>query len=198
MDFWDKRFNQGEYVFGKKPAAALVAHEELLIPQGETLVVADGEGRNSVYLASKGFKVSATDYSSVALEKAKKLAQEKNVAVNFKVEDIYNINLRNKKYDNVIGIFIQFIPPHQITSILKSLQRLTKIGGTLFIHGYTPEQVELGTGGPPDKQHMYTKAMLANIFSEGTVLVNREYNDYISEGKGHHGESALIDFVLQV
>ena len=58
--------------------------------------------------------------------------------------------------------------------------------------------MELKTGGPPDKQHMYTKAMLANIFSEGTVLVNKEYHDHISEGKGHHGGSALIDFVLKV
>lgn len=198
MDFWDKRFNQREYVFGKNPAAALVTHEELLIPHGETLVVADGEGRNSVYLAGKGFKVFATDYSSVAIEKAKKLAEENNVTVNYKVEDIYDINVRDKKYDNVIAIFIQFVPPHQITSVLNSLHRLTKVGGTLFIHGYTPEQVELKTGGPPDKQHMYTKAMLANIFSEGTVLVNKEYHDHISEGKGHHGGSALIDFVLKV
>ena len=114
------------------------------------------------------------------------------------MENIYDINVHNKKYNNVIAIFIQFVPPQQITSVLNSLHRLTMIGGILFIHGYTPEQVELGIGCAPDKQYMYTKAMLTNIFSGGTVLVNKEYQNHISEGKWHHGESALINFLLQV
>ena len=198
MNFWDTRFNQEEYLFGKQPAAALVKYKNLLIPRGETLVVADGEGRNSVYLANKGFKVSATDYSKIAVKKAKKLAQEKNVWVNFQMRNIYDINVNTKIYDNVIAIFIQFVPPPQITSVLKSLYKLTKIGGTLLIHGYTPEQVKLGTGGPPDSEHMYIKLMLAKIFSEGKILVNREYQNHISEGKEHNGQSALIDFVLRI
>jgi hypothetical protein len=114
------------------------------------------------------------------------------------VRNIYDINVNTNEYDNVIAIFIQFVPPAQITPVLKSLYELTKIGGTLLIHGYTPEQVKLGTGGPPDPEHMYTKVMLAKIFSEGTILVNREYQNHISEGKGHNGQSALIDFVLRI
>ena len=76
MNPWDKRFERDEYIFGKKPADALVKLEHHLVPKGQTLVVADGEGRNSVYLASRGFDVTATDYSTVGLAKAKALAEE--------------------------------------------------------------------------------------------------------------------------
>ena len=84
---WDKRFSIEDYLFGTEPAQALVKLEKYLIPKGETLVIADGEGRNSVYLAGKGFKVTATDYSKVASKKAKALAKSQNVKVNYKTID---------------------------------------------------------------------------------------------------------------
>ena len=90
-NFWDKRYADADYLFGTKPAAGLIALEPHLVAGGKTLVVADGEGRNSVYLASRGYKVRATDYSQVAQEKAKALAKAAGVDVDFVLSDIYMI-----------------------------------------------------------------------------------------------------------
>ena len=114
---------------------------------GKTLVIADGEGRNSVYHASRGYDVRATDYSQVAQEKAKALAKEAGVDVEFVLSDIYDAGWSDEAYDNVVAIFIRFVPPERMGEIFTALARAIRAGGTLLIHGYTPEQVSLGTGG---------------------------------------------------
>ena len=194
---WDERFSIKDYLFGAEPAQALVNLEHHLIPQGDTLVIADGEGRNSVYLASKGFRVTASDSSVVANIKAKALAASLNVEVNYKVEDFFDINWSAKQYDNIVGIFFQFVPPEKITEVLISLRAATKKGGTLLIHGYTPQQIELATGGPKDASLMYTKELFEDVFETVEVLVNKEYQMHLNEGSGHKGLSALIDFVAK-
>ena len=194
---WDERFSIEDYLFGAEPAQALVKLEHYLIPQGDTLVIADGEGRNSVYLASKGFKVTATDASTVANVKAKALAASRNVAVDYQVEDFFDIDWSAKQYDNIVGIFFQFIPPDKIKQVLTALRTAIKKGGTLLIHGYTPQQIELATGGPKDVSLMYTKELFEDMFENVEILVNNEYQMQLTEGSGHNGPSALINFVAQ-
>ena len=194
---WDERFSIEDYLFGAEPAQALVKLEHYLIPQGDTLVIADGEGRNSVYLASKGFKVTATDASTVANIKARALAASQNVEVDYQVEDFFDIDWSAKQYDNIVGIFFQFIPPDKIKQVLTALRTAIKKGGTLLIHGYTPQQIELATGGPKDVSLMYTKELFEDMFENVEILVNKEYQMQLTEGSGHNGPSALIDFVAQ-
>ena len=195
MNPWDQRFQGDEYVFGTEPAKALVKLEQYLVPDGTTLVAADGEGRNSVYLASKGFKVTATDYSKIGVVKAKRLATERNVYVNYIVEDIFERDWPSEQYDNVVAVFIQFVPPAQMIKVLTGLATSVKPDGTLLVHGYTPTQVEFGTGGPPNPEHMYTEAMLRDIYQHLDIQVCEEYIDTLNEGRGHSGKSALIDLV---
>ena len=194
---WNKRFSIEDYLFGADPAQALVKLEHYLIPQGDTLVIADGEGRNSVYLASKGFKVTATDASTVANIKAKALAASQNVEVNYQVEDFFDIDWSAKQYDNIVGIFFQFISPDKIKQVLMNLRSATNKGGTLLIHGYTPQQIEWATGGPKDVSLMYTKELFEDVFEPEEIRVNKEYQMQLSEGSGHKGQSALIDFVAK-
>ena len=194
---WDERFSIEDYLFGAEPAQALVKLEHYLIPQGDTLVIADGEGRNSVYLASRGFRVTASDSSTVANVKAKALAANQNVEVNYQVEDFFDIDWSAKQYDNIVGIFFQFIPPDKIKQVLTALRTAIKKGGTLLIHGYTPQQIELATGGPKDVSLMYTKELFEDVFESVEILVNKEYQMQLSEGSGHKGQSALIDFVAK-
>ena len=194
---WDHRFSGEEYLFGIEPAQALVKLEKYLVPKGRTLVVADGEGRNSVYLATKGLDVVATDFSEVGIDKAKALAAQKNVDVDYRHCDIHEQDWSAEKYDNVVAIFIQFVTPSEIKKIFEGLQSAVKLGGTLLIHGYTPEQVKYGTGGPSNPDHMYTEELLASSFANMSIKLNRAYYAEISEGTGHSGQSALIDLVAE-
>jgi len=194
---WDERYSIDEYLFGKEPAQALLRNEEHLVSGGTTLVIADGEGRNSVYLAKKGFKVTATDNSIVANQKAKSLAVSENVQVDYRLEDFFDINWSEKNYDNVIGICFQFVPHHLIDNVLMDLRSATKKGGTLLIHGYTPTQLKYGTGGPKDKSLMYTKDTFTNLFHESEIFKLEEYEAIINEGIGHSGLSAMIDFIAK-
>lgn len=194
---WDERYSIDEYLFGKEPAQALLRNEEHLVSGGTTLVIADGEGRNSVYLAKKGFKVTATDNSIVANQKAKSLAVIENVQVDYRLEDFFDINWSEKNYDNVIGICFQFVPHHLIDNVLMDLRSATKKGGTLLIHGYTPTQLKYGTGGPKDKSLMYTKNTFTNLFHESEIFKLEEYEAIINEGIGHSGRSAMIDFIAK-
>ena len=195
MNPWDQRFAADDYVFGTEPAKALLKLETYLVPGGKTLVVADGEGRNSVYLASKGFDVIATDYSEVGLSKARRLAQERNVYVHYVVEDIFERDWSSEQYDNVVAVFIQFVPPSHMTKVLSGLATALKPNGTLLVHGYTPKQVEFGTGGPPNPEHLYTEAMLRGVYQQLDIRLCEAYEDMLDEGSGHSGKSALIDFV---
>lgn len=195
---WDQRFSIDDYLFGKEPAQALLKLEKYLVPKGETLVIADGEGRNSVYLASKGFKVTASDYSKVASRKARALADKKNVEVNYRVEDFFDIIWSEKQYDNVVGICFQFVPQEKINEVMLGLKAATKKGGTLLVHGYTPKQINFGTGGPKDVSLMYTKETFTGLFNENDITLIEEYQASLSEGVGHNGQSAMIDFVAKI
>jgi SAM-dependent methyltransferase len=194
---WDSRFAGEEYLFGIEPADALKRYVPMLVDAGRTLVVADGEGRNSTFLAEHGFDVVAQDYSRVAVAKAQKLAEQKSVEIEFRVSDIHDFDWTAEPYDNVVAIFIQFVTPDRRAQIFEGLKSALAPGGTLFIHGYTPEQIDFGTGGPPNADHMYSGPMLDEAFHDLDILVNRSYHAEISEGKGHYGMSALIDFVAK-
>ena len=176
---WDQRFSIDDYLFGKEPAQALLKLEKYLVPKGETLVIADGEGRNSVYLASKGFKVTASDYSKVASRKARALADKKNVEVNYRVEDFFDIIWSEKQYDNVVGICFQFVPQEKINEVLLGLKAATKKGGTLLVHGYTPKQINFGTGGPKDVSLMYTKETFTGLFNEMILFSLKSIGKFI-------------------
>tara|TARA_B100001989_G_scaffold72899_1_gene49799 strand:- start:160 stop:753 length:594 start_codon:yes stop_codon:yes gene_type:complete len=195
---WDERYSIDDYLFGQKPAQALLRNEEYLVPCGETLLIADGEGRNSVYLAKNGFKVTSSDSSIVAQQKAKALAACQNVKVNFKLENFFDIDWSKKQYDNIIGICFQFIPPELIEEAFMGLRSATKKGGTILIHGYTPEQIHYGTGGPKDVSLMYTEATFTHSFTNSEIHLLEKYEATISEGPGHNGKSAMIDFVAKL
>jgi hypothetical protein len=168
------------------------------VPGGETLLIADGEGRNSVYLAKKGFKVTSSDSSIVAQQKAKTLADNQDVEIHFKLEDFFDVDWSRKQYDNIIGICFQFIPPELIEEVFKGFRLATKKGGTLLIHGYTPKQINYGTGGPKDVSLMYTEATFISLFNPSEIHLLEEYEATISEGPGHSGKSSMIDFVAKL
>lgn len=193
---WDERYAKPGYLFGTEPAAFLRAQAGRIAPGSRILCVADGEGRNSVWLAGQGHEVTAFDASPVALEKARKLARERGVEVAFHHSGVEDWDW-SKRFDVVAAIFIQFLPPDARDAIFRDMKRALLPGGLLLLHGYAPRQVDYGTGGPPCRENMYTTDMLRESFADFEILRLADYDAEIREGTGHSGMSGLVDLVAR-
>ena len=194
---WNARFSAEGYLFGTAPNAFLASQAHLLKPGMTVLSVADGEGRNSVWLAQQGLEVTAFDLSPVGVEKAHRLAESAGVTVDYRVADVNTWDWDERTYDAIAAVFIQFASPVERARIFVGMQRALAPGGLLFLQGYTPRQLEYGTGGPPHAENMYTAAMLADAFAGLEILHLAEHDDVIREGSGHDGMSALVDLVAR-
>lgn len=194
---WDERYAGDEYHFGTEPNAFLASQQSLLKPGMSCLAVADGEGRNGVWLAGQGLDVLSVDSSSVAQEKARKLARQRGVEVKFELVDLTQWEWGENRFDMVAAIFIQFAPPELREQMFAHIKRCLKPGGLLLLQGYTPRQLHYRTGGPSQAENLYTEALLRSAFEDMQILHLREHDDIISEGSGHSGMSALIDLVAR-
>ncbi len=197
VSVWNERYAGEDYHFGVEPNAFLVSQRSLLKPGTSCLAVADGEGRNGVWLAQQGLAVLSVDSSPVALDKARKLAQQRGVAVTFEQADLMQWDFGENRFDAVVAIFIQFAPPGLREQMFDRIRRCLKPGGLLLLQGYTPRQLEYRTGGPSQAENLYTEAMLREAFADMDILHLREHDDIIREGAGHSGMSALIDLVAR-
>ena len=197
--FWSARYRDAgdDYLFGTAPNKFLASQAAHFGEGVSVLSVADGEGRNAVWLAEQGCAVTATEISAVALEKAARLARARHVAVDFVRTDIFNWDWPNEAFDAVVGIFIQFAGPDEQPRQLAGMKQAVRPGGLLFLQGYTPKQLEFGTGGPSAVENLYTEALLRDVFCDWEIVLLREHDDLIEEGKAHSGRSALIDLVAR-
>ena len=194
---WNGRFAGDEYLFGTEPNTWLKAHAGVWPLGGRVLCVADGEGRNSVWLARQGFVVDAFDIAEAGVAKARRLAQQQGVTVNYAVADCDHYAWPQGACDGVAAIFIQFADPAQRERLFARMVATLKPGGTLVLQGYTPKQLEYRTGGPPYASHLYTPTMLRGAFAELQIVELREYEADVAEGSGHCGRSALIGLVAR-
>jgi len=194
---WDQRFDRPDYLFGTAPSVFLTRHAHHLPPGSTVLAVADGEGRNSVWLAGQGMQVTAMDNSERGLEKARALAKKHSASVDFQFGDVTRWDWAAKTYDAVAAIFIQFTGPDLRAQVFRGLNTALKPGGLLLLHGFAPRQIEYGTGGPPHRENMYTLDLLHKAFAGYDVLHEADYDEVIDSGPGHNGKAGLIDFVAR-
>lgn len=197
--FWDRRYADAgdDYVFGTAPNRFLARSLRYLDGCRDVLAVADGEGRNSVWLAAQGFAVTATEISPVALAKARKLAAGSGVAVNFVETDVGDWDWPRAAFDAVVAIFIQFVGPDERRRLFTDIKDALRPGGIVLLHGYTPKQLEYRTGGPSALENLYTAELLREAFADMQIVELREYEETLNEGLGHAGRSALIDLVAR-
>ncbi len=188
---WNQRFAQADYLFGLAPNQYLQQQAAHLQP-GHALAVADGEGRNGVWLAEQGLSVDAFDFSSVGLDKARALAQARGVEVHWVCSDWQGFDWQPEAWANVVAIFIQFATPAEREQLFARMHESLKPGGTLVIQGYGFEQLRFNTGGPGKREHLYDEALLLQAFAGYEVLDLRTYEADLAEGCGHSGRSALV------
>jgi SAM-dependent methyltransferase len=197
LDFWNTRFSEQSYLFGTEPNAFLSSQRARLRPGMRALAVADGEGRNGVWLAKQGLDVLSLDFSPVALKKAGELAAAVQVTLKTECVNLATWDWGGPRFDLVAAIFIQFAEPDLRDYIFQKMKDVLVPGGLLLLEGYRPEQLAYGTGGPQEVNKLYTPALLNEAFGEMNFLQLEEYDADLNEGERHKGMSAVIDLVAQ-
>lgn len=194
---WNERYDREEYVFGTEPNAFLKSCASMLRTGQKALAVADGEGRNGVWLAGQGLDVTGFDASAVGLNKARRLAARHGVDVDYRLAAVEDWVWEPDAFDVVAAIFIQFAEPPLRKLIFEGMIRTLKPGGLLLLQGYTPRQLDYGTGGPRAVENLYTRSMLEDAFASLAIERLEEHDSEVDEGPGHSGMSALIDLVAR-
>lgn len=200
---WNSRYSEAGdgYLFGTEPNQFLARRGEKLRVGQNALLIADGEGRNSVWIAEQGLDVTAVEISAIAIEKARRLAGEKQVEVHFEIGDVLDNGWPRAElinaFDWVVGIFIQFARPDERERQFAAMRRATRPGGRILLQGYTPKQLEYRTGGPPTIENLYTTQLLRAAFSDWEIEELVEYEEDIEEGTAHKGQSALIGLIAR-
>ncbi len=189
---WETRYDKPDYEFGKAPNEFLAGCKALLPRSGRALSVADGESRNGVWLAEQGLDVTAIDFSPTAQSKARALAAERKVSIDLVQTDVHAWHYPDAAFDVVVEIFAQFSTPAERLVKWAGMRRALKPGGLLILQGYTPKQLDYGTGGPKQIENLYTRTMLEQAFGDFRDLRFTEEEREMREGAAHAGMSAVI------
>ena len=194
---WEDRYRVPAYVFGTEPNYFLVSCKALLPRSGKALAVADGEGRNGIWLAEQGLEVLSLDFSPSAQEKARALAKQRGVTLTIAQADVHTWDYPEAAFDVVVEIFTQVSTPAERAKKWAGMRKALKRGGLLIIQGYTPKQLQYGTGGPKQVENLYTRAMLEEAFRDFRDMKIVEEEIEIYEGTSHGGMSAVINLTAR-
>jgi len=191
---WDDRYAGPEFVYGTGPNEYLRSQIHHLAVGDRVLAAADGEGRNGVWLAEQGLRVTSVDQSRVAQEKAARLAREREVRVEFVRADLADWSPGDAQYDAVIAIFAHF-PATIRQRIHRSLMRALRPGGLFILEAFHVKQLGAPSGGPRDTSMLYTADLLRDDFSDLTTLELLEGTVLLSEGTKHQGPGTVVRFL---
>ena len=189
-EFWDVRYGDSEYAYGTQPNVYFKSFIDSNSP-GRILLPGEGEGRNAVYAALKGWEVVAVDQSQAGMDKAKKLAEIYNVNINYQVKELSSFEQDMDTYDAIALIFLH-LPPQIREQIHHNLIRFLKPGGLLLIEAFSKAQLGRNTGGPPVIEMLYDEEILRNDLRDLSILELYEKLEVYNEGPYHQGEAAVI------
>lgn len=190
---WDERYNTEEYAYGTEPNDFLKMNVDA-IPKGRVLSLAEGEGRNAVFLAKQGYSVTAVDSSSVGLDKAKKLAKENGVNIEFIYSDLADYEIGENQWDGIISIFCP-LPTSLRKLVYKKVVRGLKPNGVFLLEAYTPKQLEYGTGGGNSVELMQSLDSLSSELRGLNFKHLLELERQVIEGIYHTGIAAVAQVI---
>lgn len=195
QSFWDQRYDTPGYLYGVEPSAFLVTQRHRLARGMDVLAVADGEGRNGVWLAGQGMTVHTVDGSAVALRKASRLALDRGVSLRATRADLATWDWPQGAYDAVICIFLH-LPPDTRPAVHRAMARAVRPGGVLIQEAFHPKQLRHGTGGPPVPAMLYDQATLRADYERLLTLDLLEDGETdLDNGDGHRGIGHTIRLV---
>lgn len=193
---WDTRYAGEAFMYGTAPNDFLREQVGVLPAGGRVLCLAEGEGRNAVFLAGRGFQVTGVDGSKVGLDKAQRLAGERGVKLETIVADLRDFDLGTARWDAVVSIWCH-VPPDLRAALHPRIAAALAPGGVFLLEHYHPRQLEYRTGGPPDAKLLVTRSELEGDFTGLTVLHAFEGEREIHEGSGHAGKSFVTQFIAR-
>lgn len=190
---WNDKYNTKDYIFGKDPNVFFKQELDKLI-SGRLLMIGEGEGRNAVYASQKNWHVDAIDISINAKNKAISLANEKNVKLNYLIEDFLITNMKPDFY-NAAGFIFVHLNRKQRKKISIKIWESLKIGGKIVVEVFSKNQINYNSGGPNDVELLYNTDEILEDFNcfKTDFLEQTEY--IIREGKTHNGLVNVIRFV---
>ncbi len=190
---WDERYSAETYAYGTAPNDFLKARHAA-IPKGEVLCIAEGEGRNAVFLAKQGYTVTAVDGSGVGLDKARKLAEQNRVEIKTIHADLADFDMGEGQWDGIVSIFCP-LPPELRKVVHQNILAGLKQNGVLLVEAYRPEQLKYGTGGGKSAETMMTKELLLTDLAGLKFLHLLELERNIVEGIYHTGLGAVVQAI---
>lgn len=193
VDFWNDRFAAEGYAYGREPND-FVRAEAGRIPKGRVLCLAEGQGRNAVFLAGLGHEVTAVDFSVEGLRKAEALAKERGVEIKTVHADLATYDLELDVFTGIVSVFAH-LPPDLRKRVHAQVPRALKVGGAFVLEAYSPAQLAYETGGPKDVQLLMTLAGLRDELAPLSFHVGQEIERDIHEGPWHGGRSATVQVV---
>ena len=196
---WNERYNEVEYVFGTEPNDFLRDEFRKITSGGRVLCLAEGEGRNAVFLAQQGYQVTAMDMSEVGLNKALKLAQDRGVDIITQVADLADYEFGEAKWDGIVAIWAH-LPKAVRQRVYAQIAPALKPNGVFILEAYIEQQLNMNAvGGPPatQKERFGSLAVLRSELAELEEITGIEKQRMISEGKRHQGLSAVVQFIAK-
>jgi SAM-dependent methyltransferase len=190
---WDERFAGEEYAYGKDPNEFLASVADR-IPPGRVLCLAEGEGRNAVFLAERGYAVTAVDSSGVGLAKARRLAAERGVTIETVQADLEEFVIEPGAWHGIVSIWAHLLRPVR-ARVHAAVVRGLAPGGVFILEAYTPAQLKHGTGGPPVVERLVELSSLRDELAGLELEIGRETAREVHEGRLHHGLSAVVQVV---
>jgi SAM-dependent methyltransferase len=190
---WDERFSEPGYAYGKDPNQFLVSVADR-IPPGRVLCLAEGEGRNAVYLAGLGYQVTAIDASTVGLNKAQALAEERGVEIEAVHADLADYEIDPGEWQGVISIYCH-LPPIVRAALHEQCLRGLGPGGVFILEAFTPRQLDHGTGGPKDRDLLMELDIIRQELPGLRFEVAREIEREVVEGEYHGGTASVLQIL---
>ena len=190
--YWDQRFASAGFVYGEQPNDFLNEHASGL-KAGQALCLAEGEGRNAVFLAELGHQVCAQDISPVGLGKAEELAQRRSVNIHTLCCDLAAFHPEPASLDLIAAIWMHLEPELRATVLQRAVEAL-RPGGHLLIEAYSPKQLGFSSGGPTRRELLIDAAQLQHELAALKPLILQEVEREIAEGSAHQGPSAVVQF----
>jgi SAM-dependent methyltransferase len=190
---WNKRFSEPGYAYGTDPNGFLTSVADR-IPHGNVLCLAEGEGRNAVYLAGLGYEVTAVDTSTVGLAKARALASDRGVTIDTVLADVDDYSIEPGAWQGIVSIYCH-LPPVVRAALHERCLRGLAPGGVFVLEGFTPRQLELGTGGPKNRELLMELEIIRQELPGLRLEIGREIERDVAEGKYHGGTASVVQIL---